>query len=423
MFFTTRTKITFLFTLIVIAIIILLDMIIFRWVDHAWQEKKKDYTERVMHAMYTPEEAKKQLPHVEIRDGSGTVIHRQWVFLASDITQRPTGLFSLESDTITASGQSYILASESKMGMTITMAEDITSEVAMRDDTIRTAFWTSLLSVLFVGIIWYFFSGYILRPVRDMNRVAEGFSLEQKDREHQTGIVWHARDDVVLLARSLESLFTRVKNEAQRLEQFSDDIAHEIKNTLFSIESSLDVALHTEHRDMGILKAKKLITELSDVVDALLFFSRNGEGKMTRTNISELIRSYVDMSDPRIHIHSDASVTIPVYPELFMTAIGNIISNARKFTPDDGQIHISISKTSIDIQDTGMGIASDDLPYIFDRLWKGDKARASGTGYGLGLAITRKIIEDLHHMRLSVMSEEEKGTTFTIDWSETLISP
>lgn len=174
---------------------------------------------------------------------------------------------------------------------------------------------------------------------------------------------------------------------------------------------------------MGILKAKKLITELSDVVDALLFFSRNGEGKMTRTNISELIRSYVDMSDSRIRIHADASVMIPVYPELFMTAIGNIISNARKFTPDDGQIHISISKTSIDIQDTGVGIASDDLPYIFDRLWKGDKARASGTGYGLGLAITRKIIEDLHHMRLSVMSEEEKGTTFTIDWSETLISP
>jgi signal transduction histidine kinase len=66
-----------------------------------------------------------------------------------------------------------------------------------------------------------------------------------------------------------------VKDEATRLEQFSDDIAHEIKNKLFSIESSLDIVLHTEHRDHGIKKAKKMISELSTVVDALLFFSRS----------------------------------------------------------------------------------------------------------------------------------------------------
>jgi hypothetical protein len=75
--FTTRIKITFLFTLIVIAIIALLDMIIFRGADHAWQEKKKDYAQKVMSAMYTPEQAKKELTHVEIRDASGGIIHRQ----------------------------------------------------------------------------------------------------------------------------------------------------------------------------------------------------------------------------------------------------------------------------------------------------------------------------------------------------------
>lgn len=70
MHFTTRTKITFIFTLIVIGIIALLDIVIFQSADHAWQENKKSYVTKVMQAMYSPEEAKKQLPHVEIINSS-----------------------------------------------------------------------------------------------------------------------------------------------------------------------------------------------------------------------------------------------------------------------------------------------------------------------------------------------------------------
>ncbi len=77
MHFTTRTKITFLFTLIVIAIISTLDVIIFRAADHAWQENKKAYIMKVMKAMYTPDQAKKELEHVEIQNNSGEVTHRQ----------------------------------------------------------------------------------------------------------------------------------------------------------------------------------------------------------------------------------------------------------------------------------------------------------------------------------------------------------
>jgi signal transduction histidine kinase len=416
MHFTTRTKITFLFTIIVIAIIALLDMIIFRGADHAWQEKKKDYAQKVMQAMYTPEQAKKELTHVEIRDASGAIIHRQWVFLASDLTPVSTGFLSLGDDTITVSGASYILASEQKWDITLTTAEDVTSEISMRDDTIHTALWTSLFSILFVAIIGYLFSGYILRPIRAMQGIAESFSLGKKSETHHTGIVWHTRDEVVLLARSLESLFSRVQGEAMKLEQFSDDIAHEIKNKLFSIESSLDVALHTEHRNLGITKAKKMMGELSSIVDALLFFSRGGEGDMTKVNITELIRGHADLSDSRISIIWDDSIEHGIYPELFMTAIGNIISNAQKFTPLDGHITITILKSGIDIRDTWVGIAERDLPRIFDRLWKWDSSRTSGSGYGLGLAITKKIIEDLHHMKLSVESIEGEGTIFRIEW-------
>ena len=138
---------------------------------------------------------------------------------------------------------------------------------------------------------------------------------------------------MVVLARSLESLFSRVKHEANRLEQFSDDIAHEIKNKLFSIESSLDVALLTEHRDHGIAKAKMMMGELSSIVDALLFLARNEKQESEMIDITIFIRSHIDHSDPRIEIIEEAKVQKAIYPELFMTAIGNIVSNAEKFTP------------------------------------------------------------------------------------------
>jgi signal transduction histidine kinase len=170
----------------------------------------------------------------------------------------------------------------------------------MRDDTIQRALWISLAGILLTGVIGYAFSGYILRPIRSLHLSAERFSLEKKDKTHHTGIIGHTQDEVVMLARSLESLFSRVQREATKLEQFSDDIAHEIKNKLFSIESSLDVARHTEHRDLGIEKAKNMLVELSRVVDALLFFSRSGEGNMTETNIYDLISSHIDPTDNRI---------------------------------------------------------------------------------------------------------------------------
>jgi signal transduction histidine kinase len=89
-----------------------------------------------------------------------------------------------------------------------------------------------------------------------------------------------------------------------------------------------------------------------------------------------------------------------------MTALGNIVSNARKFTPVDGKITIDISDDGVTITDTGIGISEHDLPHIFDRLYKADTARSHGTGYGLGLAIAKRIIEDLHHQILTVTSAE-----------------
>lgn len=109
---------------------------------------------------------------------------------------------------------------------------------------------------------------------------------------------------------------------------------------------------------------------------------------------------------------------LPIHEALFLTALGNIVSNAQKFTQETGKITLTLENDGLTITDTGVGIPKKDLPHIFDRLYKVDRARTTGMGHGLGLAISQKILEELHHMKISVASTLGKGTTFTIDFQK-----
>ena len=98
--------------------------------------------------------------------------------------------------------------------------------------------------------------------------------------------------------------------------------------------------------------------------------------------------------------------------------LSNLISNALRHTPKSGEITIKTESfsngTRITIHDTGSGIAPEDLPFIFDRFWRGDKSRSDRVHSGLGLAITKQLIQ-AHGGEISVQSKVGEGTTFRID--------
>jgi len=106
--------------------------------------------------------------------------------------------------------------------------------------------------------------------------------------------------------------------------------------------------------------------------------------------------------------------------------LSNLVSNALRYTPQGGEIVLSSQKLSagedhvagvrLEVRDTGAGIPAEDLPYIFDRFWRGDRSRmrTSGAGSGLGLAIARQIVR-AHGGRIVVESQLGAGTSFTVD--------
>ncbi len=417
MSFTTRTKITALFASIVSILLILLNVLLFESSNTEWQSKKAEYMHKSMESLLSLEEAKSMFADLEVSDASGAVIYQQGIFTHA---MKHTGIaswFFSDPNITTAGGRAYYWGIMSKKdGYMYKTVDDITDIIFARDMIIERSLWLSFLGLIIIIIIGYIFSGYILRPIQNMNEATRKFSLSEKWETRHVGIYGNIKDEVVILARSLEELFARVNKEAERLEQFSDDIAHEIKNRLFEIMSSLDIAMTAWEPSIAIMKAKSILKQLSSVVDALLFFARSEVRDPIEMDIAKFLSDSLGTEDTRIRVIEESQALVPLYPELFLTAIGNIVGNAEKFTPKDGTITLTIREDSLIISDTGIGISKRDLPHIFDRLYKVDKARTAGSGHGLGLSISKKILEELHGFTLSVTSGEGKGTEFRVEW-------
>jgi heavy metal sensor kinase len=245
--------------------------------------------------------------------------------------------------------------------------------------------------------------------------------------------VINTNDEVGHLTRTLNQMIERLESSFNQIKKFTSDASHELRTPLTILQGELEIALHSQktpaqYEDI-IISALEEVARLTNVVETLLDLSRaeSGQVKMNLTEGS-LTKLLIDMSeDAEILAESrGVNVTSEIEPDVNLPfdsarmhqAILNIVDNAIKYTKKGGNVLIQLIKTKdnaeIIISDTGNGIPADDLPYIFDRLYRVDKARSSNIfGVGLGLAIVKWIIEG-HNGKISVESEVNKGTKFTI---------
>ncbi len=120
-----------------------------------------------------------------------------------------------------------------------------------------------------------------------------------------------------------------------------------------------------------------------------------------------------------IYFESNAGLKkdIIMDPDRIEQVLTNLIDNALRHTPEDGEVTVSLTESKggylFNVKDTGSGIPEEDLPFVFERFYKADKARTRGkSGTGLGLAIAKNIIES-HKGHIQVQSKLDQGTTFT----------
>ncbi|MBU0511199.1 MAG: HAMP domain-containing protein [Chloroflexi bacterium] len=248
----------------------------------------------------------------------------------------------------------------------------------------------------------------------------------------------HGPVDFRHLAKSFNRMTEELERSDQQRRNLTADVAHELRTPLHIIQGNLEGILDgvyepTPEQIDTLLDETHLLTRL---VEDLQTLSLAEAGQLTLklepVDVAELLTdagtSFSGQMesagiDLQIEIEGDAGLmTVTADAERLDQIISNLVANALRHTPPGGRITLGAAPSPngvrILVGDSGEGISPEDLPFIFDRFWRGDRARArsrsEGGGSGLGLAITRQLVQS-HGGRISVASEPGQGTRFTID--------
>ena len=163
------------------------------------------------------------------------------------------------------------------------------------------------------------------------------------------------------------------------------------------------------------------------MINAMLDISEAESGlmklKAESVDIAELLRDVSDLFQPvaenrdiSMALDTPHSTTVFGEPKKLQRVFSNLIDNALKYTPPGGSVHISIRETNnsiiVTIRDSGLGIAAEDLPHIFDRFFRGEKSRST-QGNGLGLSLAQAFVL-VHEGTITVTSTPGQGSQFVV---------
>jgi len=269
------------------------------------------------------------------------------------------------------------------------------------------------------------------RIIKDIAVIAETITSENLQERLP---VPSARDEVRALTETINSMIERLEKSFTEIRQFTADVSHELRNPLFALKGTMEVAL-SRQRDPGeyretISECLEKINFLIKMVNDLFLISRFEHKKitleLTYLNLAETIRDIFDFFSPMAQernlafkIDRSDRVVVQADKTRILQLISNLLDNAIKFTPGNGTITLTLTREKsgarLEVCDTGIGIPEDEMPYIFNRFYQVDAAR-SGTdrGTGLGLQICKRIA-DAHGWDLSAKRNNNgHGVTFTL---------
>ena len=222
-------------------------------------------------------------------------------------------------------------------------------------------------------------------------------------------------------------------DELERLkEDFLSNVSHELRTPLASIigftetlksDPNLPKDILLEFLDIILNEGKRLAATINDLLDVSQLYKGQLTLQKKVIEIQSILKGVYERYKPLAN-NINLAISLPEKPcfiladdSKFTQAIGNLVSNALKFTPEGGSIDIILKSSNkyftIEIKDTGLGIPKNEIDKIFDKFYKINRPGLETRGVGLGLAITKKIIEQ-HNFQIEVESEENKGSIFRI---------
>ena len=285
------------------------------------------------------------------------------------------------------------------------------------------------LAVILASGVGWFLAKKALSPVdmvTGLARKIEAGSLNE--RLDVSG----PKDELGRLAKTFNDMIARLELSFKQMKQFTADASHELKTPLTVLKGEMEIALKTEKTVEGFKEVIKSsleeIDRMSALVKSLLNLAKlDSRVRLPNDNI-KLNGIVEERFNQTLPLAKDKGIDMVMAKKESVIIMGdklgigqllfNLIYNAIKYTSKDGRIEISLEQSDnwaiIKVIDTGIGIAEEDLPHIFDRFYRVDKARTTGAGgVGLGLSICKEIAE-AHGGKIEVESEAGKGSVFKV---------
>lgn len=274
----------------------------------------------------------------------------------------------------------------------------------------------------------------IFRPVDDLinevEAITDGRSL------HRRLPTESENDELSRLSLTVNAMLSRLEASFAALRRFTADASHELKTPLTVLRADVERSMHpaTDRADrmVALEEALQETARMSDLVDSLLTLARADEGRFdihrVPVDLEPLVREAYETA---MILGEEAGLELSLSSLEGGVVMGdrtrlrqlllNLITNAIKYTPRGGKVDLSVTRREHDevaivVRDTGIGIAASDLPHIFDRFWRADRARSRASergGFGLGLSISQWIVQ-AHGGTISVQSRLGRGTAFTV---------
>ncbi|HEU5345401.1 MAG TPA: HAMP domain-containing sensor histidine kinase [Ktedonobacterales bacterium] len=289
-----------------------------------------------------------------------------------------------------------------------------------------------------------------LRPITTITRAASAIARDASAAGLGTRVRYRgAKDEVGELVSTFNEMLASLEQVADAQRRFVSDASHELRAPLTTIRGNLELLrqaprLSSEERaeiiDDAYVEAERMATLVSDLLMLARVDAASASRGARATLLDEQLsgrREVVEMDQLAMELyrsgqshlralrkHINLSVT-EIAPVSIMADPGQarqlgmiLLDNAIKYTPRDGSITIAVGQlgpfATLTVSDTGIGIQESDLPHIFERFYRADRARERDEhGSGLGLAIARWITE-AHHGEIKVESVPGRGTTFTV---------
>jgi two-component system, OmpR family, sensor kinase len=293
----------------------------------------------------------------------------------------------------------------------------------------RLLLWRILAGLAFAAVAGRWLAGRSLAPLSQLAEATRAIGITNL---HDRLSVRGANDELDQVANAFNHALARVEQSVGEMRQFSAALAHELRTPLAILRGEAELALT---QTPSAAERERLVSQIDEydrltrLINQILTLARAeaGEISMDRQSmdLSALGSAVVEQIEP-VAAARDITLTCDILPDVIVEGDAGwlerllliLLDNAIKFTPESGRISVALSSASnmarLSIADSGIGIAPEAIPRLFERFYRADASRSRQTdGAGLGLALA-KWIAQRHDAMIDVMSTPGGGSTFTV---------